>query len=66
MNTIEAALDSNRFLRIHRSHVVNVRKIAQLWPMAHGQYVIELRSGLRLQSGRTYSERIRRALANPF
>lgn len=66
MNTIEAVLDSNRFLRIHRSHIVNVRRIAQLWPVAHGQYAVELRSGQRLQSGRTYSERIRRALTNPF
>ena len=66
MNTIEAVLDSRLFLRIHRSHIVNVRRIAQLWSIAHGQFVIELRSGQRLQSGRTYSERIRRALTNPF
>lgn len=66
MNTIEAVLDCNRFLRIHRSHIVNVRRIAQLWPIAHGQYAVELRSGQRLQSGRTYSERMRRALTNPF
>ena len=66
MNTIEAVLDSDRFLRIHRSHIVNVRRIAQLWSVTHGQYVIELRSGHRLQSGRTYGERIRRALTNPF
>ena len=66
MNTIETALDSNGFLRIHRSHIVNIHRIAQLWSIAHGQYVIELRSGRRLQSGRTYGERIRRALANPF
>jgi two-component system, LytTR family, response regulator len=66
MNTIDAVLDSSRFLRIHRSHIVNVQRIAQLWSIAHGQYVIELKSGQRLQSGRTYSERIRTALANPF
>jgi two-component system, LytTR family, response regulator len=66
MNTIETVLDSDRFLRIHRSHIVNVRRIAQLWLIAHGQYAIELKSGQRLQSGRTYNERIRRALANPF
>jgi len=45
---------------------VNVPRIAQLWSIAHGQYVIALRSGRRLQSGRTYDERIRRALTNPF
>jgi two-component system, LytTR family, response regulator len=66
MNTIEGVLDPNRFLRIHRSHIVNVRRIAQLWSMAHGQYAVELNTGQRIQSGRTYSERIRRTLANPF
>jgi two-component system LytT family response regulator len=66
MNTIETVLDSGRFLRIHRSHIVNLRRIAQLWSIAHGQYVVELKSGQRLQSGRTYGERIRRALTNPF
>ena len=66
MNTIESVLNPERFLRIHRSHIVNVGRIARLWPIAHGQYSIELRSGQRLQSGRTYSDRIRRALTNPF
>lgn len=66
MNTIETVLDSSRFLRIHRSHIVNLRRIAQLWSIAHGQYVVELKSGQRLQSGRTYGERIRSALTNSF
>ena len=66
MNTIETVLDTARFLRIHRSHIVNLSRIAQLWSIAHGQYVIELKSGQRLQSGRTYGERIRSALTNPF
>jgi two-component system LytT family response regulator len=66
MNTISTVLDSGRFLRIHRSHIVNVQRIAQFWSIAHGQYVIELRSGQRLQSGRTYNEQIRQALTNPF
>jgi hypothetical protein len=47
-------------------YIVNVRRIAQLWSIAHGQFAIELRSGQRLQSRRTYSDRIRRALSNPF
>jgi two-component system LytT family response regulator len=66
MNTIEGVLDSNRFLRIHRSYIVNVRRIAQMWSIAHGQYAVELKSGQRLQTGRTYNERIRLALTNPF
>ena len=66
MNTIEDVLDPNLFLRIHRSHIVNIQSISQLWSIARGQYLVELRSGQRLQSGRTYGEQIRHALANPF
>jgi two-component system, LytTR family, response regulator len=65
MNAIEAALDPASFVRIHRSHIVNVTRIKQLWSMAHGQYVVELTSGERLQTGRTYGDRIR-SLLNPF
>jgi two-component system LytT family response regulator len=66
MNTIESVLDADRFLRIHRSRIVNLRRIAQLWSIAHGQFIVELKSGERLQSGRTYGDRVRRVLANPF
>jgi two-component system LytT family response regulator len=66
MNTIEGVLDPERFLRIHRSHIVNVGRIAQLWSSTHGQYIVELRSGARLQSGRTYGDKIRQVLSNPF
>jgi two-component system LytT family response regulator len=66
MNTIETVLDSGRFLRVHRSYIVNLRRIVQFWSIAHGQYVIELKSRQRLQSGRTYGERIRSTLTNPF
>lgn len=66
LSTIETALDPARFMRIHRSQIVNLRRIRQVWPLAHSQYVVELVSGERLQSGRTYGERIRRMLSNPF
>jgi len=66
MNTIEASLDPERFVRIHRSYLVNLRYVRQLWTLAHGQYVLELASGARLQSGRTYGEKVRRMMGNPF
>jgi two-component system LytT family response regulator len=66
MNTIEASLDPDTFLRIHRSHIVNVKQIKQVWSVAGGQYVLELHSGERLQSGRTYGDRIRALLSNRF
>src|SRR6516165_4263564 len=66
MNTLETSLDPERFVRIHRSHIVNLQHIRQLWTLAHGQYVLELSSGERLQTGRTYGEKLRTCLSNPF
>ena len=66
MNTLETPLDPERFVRIHRSHIVNLQRIKQLWTLAHGQYVLELSSGERLQTGRTYGEKLRTCLSNPF
>lgn len=66
MNTIESSLDPECFVRIHRSHIINVKRIKQFWSLTRGQYVVELVSGERLQSGRTYGEKIRALLSNPF
>jgi two-component system LytT family response regulator len=66
MNTIAASLDPSTFIRIHRSHIVNAKRIKQLWSSSHGQYVVELTTGERLQSGRTYGETMRSLLTNPF
>ena len=53
MNTIETSLDPERFVRVHRSHIVNLQSIKHLWTLAHGQYILELISGERLQSSRS-------------
>ncbi|HEY1465167.1 MAG TPA: LytTR family DNA-binding domain-containing protein [Terriglobales bacterium] len=66
MNTLEKSLDPETFLRIHRSTIVNVGRIKDLQPGVHGEYIVTLRSGARLQSGRTYQEKLRALTANPF
>jgi two-component system, LytTR family, response regulator len=64
--TLEESLDPEMFLRIHRSLIVNVRQIKELKPAFHGEYVVILLSGTRLQSSRTYHEPISRWASNPF
>jgi two-component system LytT family response regulator len=64
--TLEESLDPEMFLRIHRSLIVNVRQIKELKPAFHGEYVVILHSGTRLQSSRTYHEPISRWASNPF
>jgi two-component system, LytTR family, response regulator len=66
LTTLEKSLDSAQFLRIHRSVIVNVRRIKELEPLTHGEYVITLANGTRLQSGRMYSEKLKALAANPF
>ncbi|HEX4807571.1 MAG TPA: LytTR family DNA-binding domain-containing protein [Bryobacteraceae bacterium] len=66
MNALEKHLDPDLFLRIHRSVIVNVRRIKELQPVMHGEYVITLADGVRLQSGRMYAEKMKSLAANPF
>jgi two-component system LytT family response regulator len=64
--TLESSLDPQLFLRIHRSLVVNVQYIQELETGAHGEYIVVLKNNVRLQSSRTYHEKIKRWAANPF
>lgn len=48
-------LPSERFLRIHRSTVVNIDRIRELEPWSHGDYLVVLESGDRVVASRTYS-----------
>jgi two-component system LytT family response regulator len=66
MNALDKALDPEVFLRIHRSVIVNVTRIREMQPAMHGEYVITLASGVRLQSGRIYNEKLKALAANPF
>lgn len=66
MNALERTLDPSRFLRVHRSTIVQLSRIAELRPLAHGEYQLTMTSGARLRSGRTYHERVKALLKNPF
>jgi two-component system, LytTR family, response regulator len=43
--TMEKRLDPKSFRRIHRSRIVNLKKIQEMHPLFHGEYVIVLKSG---------------------
>jgi two-component system, LytTR family, response regulator len=66
MNALERTLDPARFLRVHRSAIVQLARIVELRPLAHGEYQITLTSGAKVRTGRTYHERVRELLRNPF
>ena len=54
MAEIDARLAPGRFARVHRSALVNVDCIQEIQPLFKGGYVLVLRSGARIRSGRLY------------
>jgi len=62
LRNFEERLDPDRFLRVHRSAIVNVDSIQRLEPWFHGEYAVVLRDGTKLMSSRTYSERLRKII----
>lgn len=54
-------LDPARFLRVHRSHAINIRLVRELRPQLHGEYAIVLSDGTEITSGRSFKIQVQRA-----
>jgi two-component system LytT family response regulator len=59
---LEASLDPRRFVRIHRSYVVNVGQIRELQPWFGGDAVLILNDGQKLKVSRTYRAQLKQRL----
>ena len=64
MNTLEEQLDPQRFMRIHRSAIVQLAMIDVLHKAPGGDYEIQLRNGIRLSVSRTRLEELERRMAS--
>jgi two-component system, LytTR family, response regulator len=58
MKSFEASVDPARFIRVHRSTIVNVDRIARIEPLGHGEYRLTMASGARFESSRAYTDRL--------
>jgi two-component system LytT family response regulator len=56
---IASRLDPKRFLRIHRSAIVNIERIRELHPWFNGDYAVVLRDGTQLTLSASYRDRLR-------
>jgi two-component system LytT family response regulator len=54
MNSLERRLDPARFVRIHRSAIVNVERVREFQALFHGEYAVILRDGTELTLSRNY------------
>lgn len=66
MTGMEAKLDSDRFMRIHRSTIVNLDRVKEIQPTAKGEYVVIMRDGTQLIMSRRYRERLNERLNKPI
>jgi two-component system LytT family response regulator len=55
---LEQQLPQGRFLRIHRSTIVNVDRIKELQPLSFGEYSVILHDGTRLTMSRSFRDRV--------
>ncbi len=62
MSHFEKLLDANKFLRTHRSYIVNLAEIAKLEPYEKDNYIIVLKSGVKVPVSRSGLVRLKEAL----
>jgi two-component system LytT family response regulator len=66
MSHLESELDSQQFMRIHRSTIVNVDRVQEMQSSFNGEYVVVLRGGIRLTLSRGYRDAIQARLGKPL
>lgn len=55
----ETRIDPNRFVRVHRSHVVNLDFVDSLTPDENSQYRVQMRDGTAITASRAASKKLR-------
>jgi len=63
--SLEARIDPARFVRVHRSAIVQIDRVAEMRPQSHGDAELRLDEGTRIAVSRTWRERVQRALDAP-
>ncbi len=63
MAVIETQLDPAKFVRVHRSHIVNLDCVAEIQPMDTGDARIVMRDGSEVPCSRRHREALRSAAA---
>lgn len=62
---LAARLPGDAFVQVHRSHVVNLAAVRELRARAHGEYLLGLRDGSSLVSGRSFRGKVESAFGLP-
>ena len=60
LDRLEQRLDPRRFVRVSRTAMVNLDRVAELKPWSHGDWVVVLANGAQLRLTRTFRDRLER------
>jgi two-component system LytT family response regulator len=63
LTALESRLAHAGFVRIHRSHLLNLEALKEIVTLGRGDCVAVLQSGARLNVGRSYKEGLLQAMA---
>jgi two-component system, LytTR family, response regulator len=58
MKSLEAILDPKIFQRVHRSTIVNIKRVRRLRPHTNGEYFLTLEDGQEIKLSRSYRDRV--------
>ena len=57
LTKLEGELDPKRFVRVHKSHLVNIGRVAEVTPWVSGDWRIRLQDGAEVNLSRRYRQR---------
>ena len=63
LHILEQRLDTSTFIRIHRSTIVRLDRIAEMQALANRDCLLRLKDGTSLRVSRSYSDRLQEALS---
>ena len=63
---MESQLDPKKFVRIHRSAIVNVERIKELQPLFNGEFSVMMEDGAKLTLTRNHREKLFELLGTPL
>ena len=62
LGELAGKLDPERFIRVHRSAIVNIESVSHLEPISHGEFEIVMKNGSRSRISRIYRTQLENRL----
>lgn len=66
LNNFEKTLDPEVFIRVHRSHIVNLNFITEFKPYFNGEYILLMANGQEVKLSRSYKDKLKTLLGKEF